>query len=38
MLITTVVAYVTASTSLIDLATNPIILLIAVLPNLAWCW
>ena len=31
MLITTVVAYVTASTSLIDLATNPIILLIAVL-------
>ena len=31
MLITTVVAYVTTSTSLIDLATNPIILLIAVL-------
>ena len=31
MLITTVVAYVTASTSLINLATNPIILLIAVL-------
>jgi len=31
MLITTVVAYVTASTSLINLAANPIILLIAVL-------
>jgi hypothetical protein len=31
MLITTVVAFVTASTSLVNLATNPIILLIAVL-------